>query len=757
VGFFLTASLYNVTSTSFEAPDEMQHFYYIVHLLENRTLPTMPPQGELPHYRQEGSQAPLYYLSAALWVRLLSTPLHLSLDDAHTPFYHNPHSTCGDSFGQRYNVTYLGHDAHKERFPFGGRSRVLHVVRGWSTVLATATIAGIFFTARLIFPRQPTAAWVAAGITACTPEFLFTAGAVNNDNMVIMISTWTLYGTLRILNEGERILWWQPPLFGALAGLATLGKLGGLMLLPLTGWALLLKAYQRNPVQRGEKERPHDTVQMLRRLYRAGIDIIPQLLLLLGVYLAFVGWWFIRNWRLYQDITGTQAHLALMPTHETGSLGYILRQSPTLFRSWWASLGCTRPPRALYGFYLLLSGLGLLGFLRQPLTPQQRRALSLLGIWLGLMLVGYVRWNLEVHAPLGRLLYPAVVTVATVLGRGWANWLRQVKRPAVSLLAPLAGIALALPLTVMAPPTTPPPLYENPQAVEPQHRIDGRFGEHIVLLGYDLNSTSFEPGENLALTLYWYALDIPDQHYTLAIQLVSAIPEANDMLVNFNTWTGGGTYPTGLWHPGDVIEDQYVLSLPRDVAAAQLWNLQLILFDTSHNQRLTFHPSDHPQAPTLGAQLERIRVGAAAPPEIPPQVSLDKPYHFGKGIQLVALGRLKETETFVFWWRSEADVQKAYKVFVHLYDTEGELLTTGDTLPYRGGFPTSRWEVGDYVTTHATLSTPLPDDEYYLGIGWYDPESGARLQASEADGTPLPNQMLTLPLTAIPQVQDPAE
>ena len=75
--FLLLATVYNATSPPFEAPDEIGHFYYVVHLLQSRRLPVVPASGPPPHYEHEGIQPPLYYAGAALFVRALSAPLQL--------------------------------------------------------------------------------------------------------------------------------------------------------------------------------------------------------------------------------------------------------------------------------------------------------------------------------------------------------------------------------------------------------------------------------------------------------------------------------------------------------------------------------------------------------------------------------------------------------------------------------------------------------------------------------------------------------
>ena len=55
-------------------------------------------------------------------------------------------------------------------------------------------------------------------------------------------------------------------------------------------------------------------------------------------------------------------------------------------------------------------------------------------------------------------------------------------------------------------------LFEMPEITRP---LQARLGEQIVLLGYDLGSSSARPGDILDLTLYWQAVETPFDGYTV--------------------------------------------------------------------------------------------------------------------------------------------------------------------------------------------------------------------------------------------------
>ncbi len=764
--FLLLATVYNVISIPFEAPDEIGHFYYVVYLLQHRQLPVVPASEPPPNYEHEGIQPPLYYASAALFVRALAVPLGLDLTDINAPLDINPHSVCARP-GARYNVTYLAHDPHQEQFPYRGRVRVLHIVRLWSSLLGMATVAGVFAATRLAFPDLPLVAWLAASLTAFTPEFLFTAGAVSNDNLVTVLTTWGVYLVLRIYRDGLR--WSHTLPLALLAGLSALSKLSGALLLPFALLAVPLAIVGRSQSSFRETWRNFFSRETWlnsfvgRKPYQSQIicnlsRVVRHSVLIVGVFLVVAGWWFVRNWALYGDLTGTRPMLATLSTRQEVSVGTLIRELPGLFCSWWGVFGCTAPPQGFYLIYLALVLGGMVGLI----VGRRRSGLGwgrvgVLLVWLTLLMIAYIRWNWSIHAPKGRLLYPAMVSVMGFLGRGWACWLAQRRWLTLAWLVLLVLVAGAVPLLVMAPPATPPPIYSTTADIHPHYPLDGRFGSQIALIGYDLGGTSFEPGEWLELTLYWHVLARPADHYTLAIQLVSAVPGEMDTLINFNTWTGGGNYPTGLWHPGDIIADRYRMRLPGDVSRAQGWHLQVALFDLASGHRLPFALEGNPAGDM--ATLTLLRVGASNPEECaPPQAHyLASPTRFGEAVVLDGVRMMVEGEALsvTLWWRSEASLAKNYVTFVHLYNSEGQLIATADGPPLSGGFPTSLWQPGDRVCDERTVLLSQDgrggaggqsrEASLQVGIGWYDPDTGGRLVAT-TNGVRLADDELLIPV-----------
>lgn len=98
------------------------------------------------------------------------------------------------------------------------------------------------------------------------------------------------------------------------------------------------------------------------------------------------------------------------------------------------------------------------------------------------------------------------------------------------------------------------------------------------------------------------------------------------------------------------------------------------------------------------------------------------------------------------YWRAEADGEGWYKVFTHLVSTGGELVTQHDSVPASGAAPTTEWISGEVVVDDHPLSLPVDTvgGEYKVLVGMYSPDTGERLIAQDAQGTPYPDRAVPL-------------
>lgn len=97
-----------------------------------------------------------------------------------------------------------------------------------------------------------------------------------------------------------------------------------------------------------------------------------------------------------------------------------------------------------------------------------------------------------------------------------------------------------------------------------------------------------------------------------------------------------------------------------------------------------------------------------------------------------------------FYWRALRPVVGDYTVFVHLLDQSGEMVGQHDSRPLRGTYPTNIWPVGQVVEDHHIM--PLSQETHHSVVGLYELESMTRLSAAQADGTPWPDNKVSIDL-----------
>ena len=83
-------------------------------------------------------------------------------------------------------------------------------------------------------------------------------------------------------------------------------------------------------------------------------------------------------------------------------------------------------------------------------------------------------------------------------------------------------------------------------------------------------------------------------------------------------------------------------------------------------------------------------------------------------------------------------------IFVHLLGEDGTLLGQADGAPYANRYPVTAWRPGQVIEDRRPLAGVVTDPAQIarVAVGVYDPASGARLPAVDAQGDPLPDDAL---------------
>ncbi|MCX7681863.1 MAG: hypothetical protein N2508_07865 [Anaerolineae bacterium] len=121
------------------------------------------------------------------------------------------------------------------------------------------------------------------------------------------------------------------------------------------------------------------------------------------------------------------------------------------------------------------------------------------------------------------------------------------------------GMFLRVVTTGMEDPPARAPTFELPASMHP---VNAELGDKIVLLGYTLEPDYVQAGGTLHLTLYWRARARLPQPYTVFTHLLG--PDGS-MVAQQDNMPQQGRAPTTCWVPGEVIADEYTLTIPPDV------------------------------------------------------------------------------------------------------------------------------------------------------------------------------------------------
>lgn len=89
----------------------------------------------------------------------------------------------------------------------------------------------------------------------------------------------------------------------------------------------------------------------------------------------------------------------------------------------------------------------------------------------------------------------------------------------------------------------------------------GTVEETILLLGYNVSSTTIQPGGQITVTLYWQPTQPLTSNYTSYVHLLT---ENNHKISQNDHQPGGNYYPSSYWQVSEVLRDTHTLPIPAD-------------------------------------------------------------------------------------------------------------------------------------------------------------------------------------------------
>ncbi len=766
---------YALTTPVFEASDELWHYPMIRHLADGNPLPVQVfDPAQAGPWKQEASQPPLYYYVGAALTFWIDT------SDMEEIRWLNPHVDNG-IITEDGNTNLAIHDP--DETPWQGTLLAVRIVRLASVLMSTGTVLLTYLIGKEVATNRPEIALGAAAVNAFLPMFLFISGAVNNDNLAVLLASLAVWMMIRAVArkplsvnrkpimeheirntdyESPKVWYWL--LLGMVIGLAILTKQGTFALLPLAWGTIFIVRWQVNVL--GDNGRFHAYAQLFKTLLQS---LLYFILLLIPV-VVIAGWWYWRNIQLYGDFLGWNAFIAVLGERASpASLAQLWDERHGFMMAYWGLFGGVNIPMPMWIYNLLngvlaVSVVGFMVYLFQKIKDWRAKieswswnlksfifnlidfVISQFGLvvcllFAGAVVFGLIQWATTTWSSQGRLVFTAISALSVLMVVGLVGWMPE--RPARWTAGLLGSFMFAV--AAIAPWFWIQPAYEVPVYASPMDREGVVFGEQIRLVGYELEETpalstaevAVSPGDALWLTLEWEVLQEMDRDWSVFVHLVDPVPGFS--IAQRDMFLGQGLLATRLLKPGERIVNKYKLDIPSSAIAPAELTVNVGLYDFNAcpacermpitNAGLLPHADNAVEIATLPL--------TAVPGEYPNPISVN----FGDEVELVGYeinprrAQPGDTIELKTYWQGKRPLTNDYNFFAQVVNLQ-------DTTRYGSQDPeatTSNWEPGtDHIIPMSiTLDENTPPNVYPIIIGAYTHSEEAgfeRLQIVTPEG-----------------------
>lgn len=761
--YLVLGVIYSVVTPVFEAGDEIWHYPFVQFVAGGHVLPVQDP-ARRDLWAQEGGQPPLYYaLSAAatFWIDTRDLPDRL---------WRNPYAKVGIplAYGNKNLIVHTS----AEDWLWHNTPLAVHLIRFFSLLLGAGTVLLTYLLAKEVAPplpphsttdnvtradaeRRPAlVALFAAALVAFNPMFLFISASVNNDSLAVALASLALLLIVQLATRGlapRRLLG-----VGIVCGLGALSKVSDLGLVPL---ALLVAAWVSwSKAERGS---------VVPRLARALRPFLLAAFLIIFPALVIAGWWYVRNYVLYADPLAFNVWLRISGGRAVPATILTLIDEFQGFRiSFWGNFGGVNliAPDWVYALLDVITAAAAVGLAIGVVKRRLSWNMLIPALWLGIIIAGLVRWTLLTYASQGRLIFPAISSVAVLMAFGLASLGSAVTEALVSVRAAnrqryipvvpgaaealnwiacacLLTFAVAAPFLIIAPayalPLRAPGNAAAPNPVHISYLADEAKPE---LVGYEIGR-SVKGGQELPLTLYWRTSQAVAQDLYVYIHLYDA---SDNLVGQWEAFPGNGLYPTRLWQPNEMLVDHYRVPVSFSDIGPQVGRVEVGLTPVGSTVPL---PALNPAGDTIIPSIAHFKIAAPAA-SVPPTPDL---FQFDGLLALTSLqfsasrgGRvfkidpthLNDSHLFgadvlhiAFTLRALKPPDDDYILFVHVVDRQGNILVQHDDPPGGSSYPTSFWDANESVDGQFDLGIPnsATAGDYQVELGMYHSNGGARL------------------------------
>ena len=226
------------------------------------------------------------------------------------------------------------------------------------------------------------------------------------------------------------------------------------------------------------------------------------------------------------------------------------------------------------------------------------------------------------------------------------------------------------------------------------------FANHLELVGFQSNELELD--SNLDVTLFWQPAKKIGRDVELVIELYDRTQDVT--VISKEDWPLNGAFRVRAWRPDQVMPLSYSLGVRPNLSAGH-YQLQVGLIDQLSRQRIPL---------VTGQKAAIVKTFEIAGPQILTDIN------FGNFFRLegYTLAPTSEGLKILLFWRAIESPDSDYTLFVHIVNSDDQIVAQKDGQPFNGRYPTSTWPPGELFVEERFLPA-VPDGEYRIFIGWY--------------------------------------
>ena len=267
---------------------------------------------------------------------------------------------------------------------------------------------------------------------------------------------------------------------------------------------------------------------------------------------------------------------------------------------------------------------------------------------------------------------------------------------------------------------------------EPALPVPARFGDQVFVYGFDLPK-DVRAGEIMTVRWYWRILATDEREFAFTNQLFGEDGHRRGQVDDRG-------FASDYWPTGTSGISTFEILVFPEAPTGAYW-LHVAIYERFRHEVPNL-PIFDSQGQKVGNHLRLGPIKVHGRPMPAPAVENHLPASFADQIDLLGYSlsdnRLVpgESHDLTLFWSPRGRPSRDYTVFVHLLDSQGLIQGQADSPPRAGRYPTSVWDSGEVIADLHTFSLrpDLPDGEYRLRIGLYDPETGKRVEMVDENG-----------------------